>query len=1106
MNKQNLICPPKVIKLFPTPQFLLCTLLYIVSILPAYSQCQQLVWSDEFNGTSLDLTKWSYQTGNGTNDGLPVGWGNNERQYYTSRAQNIRVQNGNLEITALAENYLGAQYTSARIRTKNTVTGNPNNEWKYGSFEARIKVPEPFADSRAWPAFWMLPNAGPWPNTGEIDIMETGLNGQPWTFNGTIFYYNGGTQNTGTGPVTVSTAGCPGNPGDMSTCFHVFRVDWSPNLIQWYVDGVLIGQRTPANTIGGTWPYDAVGRNYHLILNMAVGGWFPGTPVPNNARFPLTMQVDYVRVYSNPSATQITGKTKVMQGDNGWTYSVTVDPTSTVNWSVPAGATIVSGQGTSQITVNYGAGAVSGNVSATITPVGAGCVASTVNLPVSVLANTCTLILENFEASAPPTRNLGFNFSTGWMNRPNAAVQSNPYGTFANPGAAGINTSANVGKYERNAGVAYDVLAYNDIAVGNAAQFRNGVTTFNMHVRTDAPAGTQVMVQLENRNGAQTGWPNGIYARFTAVTGAPNTWTNLVFTLLDTPDAMMPANQVDQLVLFFNPNSNTNNTYYFDNFIRAGITPNTSAITGVNSVCQNNAGVVYSVTGLPGSTYNWTVPAGATIASGQGTNSIVVNFGTTSGNVTVTETSAVNCVGPTRTLAVTVAGACVLTANFSATPLTTCAGATVVFTDLTTGKTGGEIYSWDFGPGASLPAGTTGAGPHNVTYSTGGAKTATLTVTKGAANDVEVKTNYITVTPPPASCLFQDDFSNATVNWITPIPGAFSHAEAGTVWTVSNAGYAEWDNFIYTLNNGTIAQSLNFACPMNKPILKIRAKASANALLRIQMLDATGKSTDNVPGFNMELTTTYQTFTIDYAGDLRNFYGATPGFLDSANINRLQFFINPGYVSFPYAGVNGTYNTAFGGTVDIEWIGIGDNCNNTLPVELIYFSVKESGDNAALISWTTASEKNNSHFEILRSSDGKDFEKVGRIEGSGTSNVENNYSFIDHSLNGSIYYYMLKQVDYDGASSYSEIKSIHYNQEAYVNVFPTLVSAGDPIHVESVGINEVKIEISDVNGKIFFNNNVNSVHEIQTKDLLPGIYIVKIASGDQVTTKKIMVY
>ncbi|MFN3404107.1 MAG: family 16 glycosylhydrolase [Cytophagaceae bacterium] len=895
----------------------------------AFSQCQQLVWSDEFNGTNIDMTKWEFQTGTGTSYGLQPGWGNNERQYYTNNANNARIVDGKLVITARYEpNYLGSgmNYTSARLRSRG------KGDWKYGRFEASIKVPEPFWDSKHWPAFWMLPYTNNWPTTGEIDIMETGANGEPWKYFGTIHYNCSPcpapkNRHTGTGGVNIPAGTGIPNDFDLSKQFHTYRVDWSPGLIEWYVDGVKRGQRVPSDltstgALTSDWPFDATGsgNNIHFLLNIAVGGWFPGNEVPNSARYPLSMEVDWVRVYSNVSATQITGKSKVLQGQNAVEYSV-APATGTYTWAVPSGATITSGQGTNKIVVNYGANATSGNVSVTINP-GGSCVAATANLPVTVVANTCTVTLDDFEATGQ--RNLGYAFATGWLNRTNTTSPSDPFGSFANPSATGINTSARVCKYERNPGVTYDVIAYNDFVLGNADHMKAGVMAFNMDVYSAAPQGTQIIIQLENKDLAQTGWPNGIHSRYAATTGAPNTWNRLTFTLLDTPSPNMSGSLVDQIVLLFNPNSNTNHTYFFDNFRRVGATPNTSAITGPNSACSNQTGLNYSVTGFVGSTYTWTVPTGATIVSGQGTNAIVVNMGTTAGSVTVTERSSVNCTGPVRSLSVGLTGTCVLTANFSASTVSTCAGSTVTFTDQSTGKIGGETFSWNFGPGASLPAGTTGAGPHNVTYSTGGTKTVTLTVTRGATSSTETKNNYITVEPPPAGCLFSDDYDNNTVNWLST--GAFTHAESGTVWTISNTGHGEWDNFIYTLNNGTTARAINFTCPLNKPVLKIRARASANCLLRIMLMDGNGNTTDNVPSFNLELTTTYQTFTINYAGRMFNQY-TTPGPLDSSNVNRLMFFINPGYVSYPHVGTNRTYNTAFAGTVDVDWIGIGDNCN-----------------------------------------------------------------------------------------------------------------------------------------------------------------------------------
>ncbi|HEY8401311.1 MAG TPA: T9SS type A sorting domain-containing protein, partial [Cytophagaceae bacterium] len=122
----------------------------------------------------------------------------------------------------------------------------------------------------------------------------------------------------------------------------------------------------------------------------------------------------------------------------------------------------------------------------------------------------------------------------------------------------------------------------------------------------------------------------------------------------------------------------------------------------------------------------------------------------------------------------------------------------------------------------------------------------------------------------------------------------------------------------------------NFSCTANKPILKVRAKASGICLLTATLVDVNGRAVDNYPGINMELTNSYQIFTIDFSQHFRNYHSANPGILDSTYIERIQFAINPGYYSYPYSGINANYNTAFNGTVEIDWIGIGDNCSPPL--------------------------------------------------------------------------------------------------------------------------------------------------------------------------------
>lgn len=254
-----------------------------------------LVWSDEFNGSAgsaVDQSKWRFDIGGS-------GWGNNEQQYYTNSTRNAAMDGGgNLVITARRENpanyqchYGTCQYTSARLLTAATFTR------AYGRFEARLRVPR---GQGIWPAFWMLGNdigSVGWPNSGEIDIMEN-IGREPSTVHGTLHGpgYSGG---AGIGAAYSIS-------GAFADAFHTFTVDWSPNLIIWYVDGNEYQRRTPASLGGNRWVFD---HPFFMIMNVAVGGHWPGYPDATTT-FPQTMTVDYVRVYAPPTGGgggQITG-------------------------------------------------------------------------------------------------------------------------------------------------------------------------------------------------------------------------------------------------------------------------------------------------------------------------------------------------------------------------------------------------------------------------------------------------------------------------------------------------------------------------------------------------------------------------------------------------------------------------------------------------------------------------------------------------------------------------------------------------------------------------------------------------------------------------------
>ncbi len=234
-----------------------------------------LVWQDEFDGDTIDSSKWNLEV-----HGRPA---NNELQYYSDFPENAFIEDGNLVIQAikLEERYIGRDYMSARM---NTVA---KASFTYGRFEMRAKLPE---GQGIWPAFWMLPTQakyGGWPSGGEIDIMEL-LGHEPNKVHGSLHWKNEDGHEFTTADYVLPE-------GTFSSDFHTFAVEWEEDEIRWYVDDILFKSDTkwehrlhpfPA-------PFD---QEFYLILNVAVGGNWPGAPDETTV-FPQQMVVDYVCVY-----------------------------------------------------------------------------------------------------------------------------------------------------------------------------------------------------------------------------------------------------------------------------------------------------------------------------------------------------------------------------------------------------------------------------------------------------------------------------------------------------------------------------------------------------------------------------------------------------------------------------------------------------------------------------------------------------------------------------------------------------------------------------------------------------------------------------------------
>jgi beta-glucanase (GH16 family) len=290
-----------------------------------FAQCEVLVWSDEFNGIgSPNSTYWNFDLGQS-------GWGNQEIQNYTNSTTNCRQEDGRLIIDAIKT---GTTWTSARIKTQNKLS------FKYGKIVFRAKLPTGVG---TWPALWTLGDnitTVGWPACGEIDIMEhVGRNQnvvQAALHNPSSY---GNTQNKGS--KTISTA---------STEFHEYAVSWNAERMVFSIDNIPYYTYSPSPKTAANWPYDA---GQFIIMNLAIGGTFGGSVDPNltSARF----EIDYVRVYEERSEPIISGSQFVFEKQQGVKFTAPDYGNDIVyTWTVPNDATLVSGQGTKEITVDWG--------------------------------------------------------------------------------------------------------------------------------------------------------------------------------------------------------------------------------------------------------------------------------------------------------------------------------------------------------------------------------------------------------------------------------------------------------------------------------------------------------------------------------------------------------------------------------------------------------------------------------------------------------------------------------------------------------------------------------------------------------------------------------
>ncbi len=296
------------------PRTLTCLLAAVVT-LPAAGQT--LVWSDEFSDPTIDHSIWTYNVGGS-------GFGNGELQFHSARPENAYIDSGNLVIEARQEQYLGGQeFTSARLVTHGRMA------FKYGTLEARIKVPD--VDNGLWPAFWLLGNnigQVPWPGCGELDILEVGnragyLAGLVnrridshafWDFEGSQADYGG---------FAIW-------PEDLHNDYHLYSMEWTPEVVRTFIDGALIWEIDISDA--ETHSLEEFHAPMYIIANLAVGGWNfveITDPAQITAPFPGRMYIDYIRLYDNGDTELFFGEDIAESGNFG-----ILTETTTVNNSV----------------------------------------------------------------------------------------------------------------------------------------------------------------------------------------------------------------------------------------------------------------------------------------------------------------------------------------------------------------------------------------------------------------------------------------------------------------------------------------------------------------------------------------------------------------------------------------------------------------------------------------------------------------------------------------------------------------------------------------------------------------------------------------------------
>ena len=708
----------------------------------------QLAWCDEFDGNAIRTDYWTHELGN-------WGWGNAEWQNYTAQSSNSFVSDGMLNIVARKE--ADNTYTSARLITKNKV------ETKYGKIEARLKLP---MGQGIWPAFWMLGeniDQVSWPACGELDVMEH-INSENKVY-GTVHWDQGGHAYQG------------GNINTDPTQFHRYAMIWNDAGATFYVDDVPYYQQLWTSTNNTTPIFQ---RSFFLLLNVAVGGNWPGYP-DGSTVFPATMQVDYVRIYQSEATPgfQIAAPLTTYYSDaDADGYG---NPTLTVqSCTQPSAYVLNNGDcNDSNASINPEANEVcngldddcNGSIDPGLTSTyyrdadgdGYGNASLTVQAcsAPSGYVNNSTDCNDSNASIRPGAAELCNNAvddnCNGQINENCCTVSASASATSSScvasaNGSVNLTVSGGVTPFTfvwSNGATTEDLTAVAPGTYSVTVTDGNGCTANASAVVTNlGQTGPAAPTAISGPNGVCRNSTGNVFT-VSPISGA----TSYVWTL---PTGATGSSTTNTITLSFSSTYNTGNlcvravnacgtSASYCRSVAAYVTNPTTpgGISGPSvNVCAGTT-QTYSIAAVSNATsYNWTAPAGATIASGQGTTTVTVSFSATFGTSGVLSVQSVNCFGSSTNRTLTIYKIPGTPATISGQSTSVCPGSTKTYTIASV--TGATSYVWTAPANATIASGqgtTTVTVSFNSSFASGtlsvaaastcGQSTArTLTVTK----------------------------------------------------------------------------------------------------------------------------------------------------------------------------------------------------------------------------------------------------------------------------------------------------------------------------------------------------------------------------------------